>query len=674
MIPFSHPVRLVVLLAVLLLAGRPGFAVPACPVPGLGRQPDGTLFLMRLRGDENRHWLEDDKGYTIVKNRRKEWVYALRNPQGALVAGESVVGREDPVLLNIPRNLAPADPPAARTAGGAPRQRSQPGGKGSIRRAPGPALLRNLVLLVEFPNLPHTWSRKEIGRLFNETGYSVDGAAGSVKDYFHEVSYNSLTVESVVTDWIMMDHGFAYYGEDVAGFDARPADMVAEALVKLEARGFDFSALDADQDGEVDGLTVIHAGGGQEYIGNNARYIWSHQWQLPSAVTYDGKRLLLYHTEPERRGWDSRPNSQGLTRIGVICHETGHLLGLPDLYDVDYDSKGAGLFCLMAGGSWNGNLGAQPAHMSAWCKSALGWVQPIEIGGPGIFTAPGAEGSPTVYKVSGAFRGGEYFLLENRQGAGFDAGLPGPERGLLIWHVDESMAHNNNQKHYRVDLEEASGVQHLELNENGGDDGDYFRAGTLRRFGAETAPDNTGYQGQSPGFEILGISASADYMSFTVEGAETGTNPTGKLILRYNCGGGAEGEWEADPGFIRGGVTSRPNVTVEAGEPQAVYTSMRIGKKVKFRKADLPDGVYHVRLHLADLFVSKAGNRRFNVSINNNIMIRGLDVVKRAGGWRKALVVTLPVTVRNGKGLKIVATGLNGSSAILNGIEIIEQE
>ena len=65
--------------------------------------------------------------------------------------------------------------------------------------------------------------------------------------------------------------------------------MVQQALAALEARGFDFSTLDSDNDGWVDGLTVIHAGGGEEYTGNNANYIWSHQWEMTSTVTYDGK-------------------------------------------------------------------------------------------------------------------------------------------------------------------------------------------------------------------------------------------------------------------------------------------------------------------------------------------------------------------------------------------------
>lgn len=645
-------------------------SVPACPVGGVGRQPDGRFVAMRLRGDEHRHWLEDAEGYTVVKNGRREWVYAVRDAQGALVASEAVAGRDDPRLLSIPRYLQPAVAPATDRA----RMVVPLAGKGAVRRASGPTLLRNLVILVEFPDLPHTWSRDEVDRLFNETGFAEDGAAGSVKDYFHEVSYNGLTVESVVTDWVMMDHGFAYYGEDLDGYDVRPADMVAEALTKLEAQGFDFSGLDADNDGVVDGLTVIHAGGGQEFIGNNDRYIWSHQWQLGSGVMYDGKLLLLYHTEPERRGWDSRPNSQGLTRIGVICHETGHLLGLPDLYDTGYDSKGAGNFCLMAGGSWNGNLGAEPSHMSAWCKTSLGWVLPIEIGGSGVFMAPAVELTPAIYKLIGGFQPGEYFLLENRQGLGFDAGLPGLERGLLIWHVDEQMTHNNNQKHYRVDLEEASGTQHLELNENGGDDLDYYRAGVQRRFAKDTAPGNLSYGGRPLGLDILGVSASSGYMSFMVDGAASETGSVGAISYRYNCGGAAVEDWKADQGFVQGDVSSAPGVTVDASEPQAVYTTVRIGRKLKFKKEDLPDGDYHVRLHLAELFVSKIGKRRFDVSVNNVTMIRGLDVVKRAGGWRRALVVTLPVTVSHGQGLKIVATGLNGANAFLNGIEIVEQE
>ena len=72
---------------------------------------------------------------------------------------------------------------------------------------------------------------------------------------------------------------------------------------------------------------------GQEYSGNSADCIWSHQWEMIEPLTRDGVTMSSYHTEPEIRGWSSSPSTQGIARIGVICHETGHFLGLPDLYD-----------------------------------------------------------------------------------------------------------------------------------------------------------------------------------------------------------------------------------------------------------------------------------------------------------------------------------------------------
>ena len=55
---------------------------------------------------------------------------------------------------------------------------------------------------------------------------------------------------------------------------------------------------------------------------------------------------------------------------------------------------------------------------------------------------------------------------------------------MLIWHVDETMSNNNDQTHYLVDLEEASGTQHLALNQNSGEDSDYFRFGNATDFSA----------------------------------------------------------------------------------------------------------------------------------------------------------------------------------------------
>jgi len=494
---------------------RQAGAVPACPEPATVRQPDGREIKIYLKGDESFHWHEDADGFTILKDARTgRWVHATRGADGKLVPSASVVGRDDPTKLGVPRHMLPARAGrAAAPSGGDPLS-----SEGGPSRLPTIGVMKNLVVLVEFSDLASTRTKEEYEALFNTVGYNVDGAQGSVKDYYDEVSYNALDVQSVVTDWVTLDHGYAFYGRnDVTGYDRKPREMVEEALAKLDAGGFDFSTLDADNDGWVDGLTIIHAGGGEEYAGNDPDYIWSHYWELESPVTYDGKMMQPYHTEPERRGWDSSPSTWGITRIGVICHETGHFLGLPDLYDYDYDSRGAGEFCLMAGGSWNGDDGTQPAHMSAWCKKTLNWLTPTVITEGGIYDAPRVEDNPTVFRLSGPFPSTEYFLLENRQGFGFDAGLPGSTRGLLIWHVDETQPDNDDQTHYMVDLEEAGGTQHLELNLNGGDDADYYREGNNTTFTALTTPNNLSYSGTPLGLDIVSVSPSAPTMTFTID-------------------------------------------------------------------------------------------------------------------------------------------------------------
>ena len=66
---------------------------------------------------------------------------------------------------------------------------------------------------------------------------------------------------------------------------------------------------------------------------------------------------------------------------GFFCHEFGHLLGLPDLYDTNEENgtdSGVGHWCLMARGGWGGQE-ATPSGLSAWSKSALDWAEVKDI-------------------------------------------------------------------------------------------------------------------------------------------------------------------------------------------------------------------------------------------------------------------------------------------------------
>lgn len=512
------------LLLFILLYVEPAHAIPANTDGAVVKQPDGSVVTIYLRGDEHAHWNEDHEGYLVKKSHKSgSWVYAVEE-NGIISDTLYPVGKVNPKAVGIKK------PDIRRIVSQSMLSHSYTTAIPDISAVtPSTGTLKNLVILVNFSDLSISYSRQQFDDLFNSTGYVIDGAVGSVRDYYDEISYGTLDVQSTVVEPVTLDYGYAYYGANVNGWDAHPTDMVKQALSKLDQRGFDFRTVDGNNDGLIDGLTIIHAGGGEEYSGNDSNYIWSHQGSLGNGVMYDKVRIQSYHTESARRGFDNNSSTWGITRIGVICHETGHFLGLPDLYDTGYDSSGAGMFCVMAAGSWGGGDGKRPVHMSAWCKAKLGWINPTVISAQGSnYSLPQVESNALAYKLQGPFAANEYFLVENRQGTGFDASLPGSSRGILIWHIDTSQTDNDNQARYMVDLEEASGTQHLQSSDNiSGDDSDYFRSNTLSRFTNSTTPNNLSYSGVSVGLPIVGISASGATMSFSVGD----TPPTGSVTV-----------------------------------------------------------------------------------------------------------------------------------------------
>ncbi len=324
---------------------------------------------------------------------------------------------------------------------------------------------------------------------------------GSMKDFYIENSYGQFEFSgepsphpSSGRTWHRLAGSYDYWSEN-HGFD-HSQEMAKEA-VKVADPYVDFARFDndgpdgipnsGDDDGAIDALYVVHAGPGYEE--NHCGKIWSHMWstyyETNDASANGGKiRLERYSMQPEER-------CDGLLiNMGVFAHEYGHILGLPDLYDYDYDSKGAGKWSIMAAGSWNGG-GASPAHFDAWCKSKLGWVQPVRVTDYETNAElPAVEFTPVVYRLwtDGDTVGRQYFLVENRQKLGlFDAKLPG--EGLLVYHVDEAKRNNNDQyipgehssyHHYRVAVEQADGQFGLERNLSSGDPGDPF-PGTWRR-------------------------------------------------------------------------------------------------------------------------------------------------------------------------------------------------
>ncbi len=554
----------ILLAAILLAGGFRTYGINASPTPIHLIQPDGTAISLRVRGDEFSHWFEDTAGFAVVRDAGR-YVYAQRRADGGLGPTAFVVGRDNPRALNLQENLRPspqflrgerqrlqASTSAATTGQTAPV--ATPGE--AISRIAPLGTVKNLVILCRFSDHllgRHTRAPSDYNVLMNTVGGDpLLAPSGSLKDFYREASYGRVTVESTVIAWVTLPHTEQYYANGVDGFGNYPQNgqgMVKDALDAADLL-VNFGQFDTDNDGFIDAIDFIHSGYGAETGGGDGNWIWSHKWslfQIPGGRWTSTDRnannvfvkVFDYHTEPAL--WST--TGTNITRVGVVAHETGHFFGLPDLYDTDNSSEGAGSYCLMAN-SWGfDNTQLHPPHPSAWTKIQLGWVTPITIA-PGTYNVPRVESTNIVYRITNGYPNNEYLLIENRQAAGFESDIP--QGGLAIWHIDDNVSDiivNDNEgypgsfgwpaDHYQVGLIEADGAFHLERGINRGDAGDVYRGGGVSTLSGVTVPSTDGYQSGAlitTANVITNISASASNMTFTFANPRSVIVPTIQIV------------------------------------------------------------------------------------------------------------------------------------------------
>ncbi len=374
-----------------------------------------------------------------------------------------------------------------------------------------------LVLLIDFPDLKHQYSLADFDSLLN--GLNYNNGKGSFKAYYTDASKGQLSITVDLVGWITAPNGYIHYGRDSG--TVRAADLVRLAVDSAKLRGVNFSRYDNDNDGNVDGIMAIHSGPGAE-VGSQTQYIWSHRWVLDGGtlgkVNYDGVWINDYMCNPEIY-WNN-----AITGIGVICHEFGHNLGLPDLYDTDDSngsSEGIGNWSVMAGGSWLGS-GEQPGGFDAWSRIELVWEQAklIDVNAnSGIYSLEAATTTrDEIFRIN-TQEPSEYFLLENRQKIGIDAMLPGT--GMAIWHINtfktQGPRNRVNADHNLkgVDLEEADGLDDLDHKRNRGDNGDLFPGPTNNRtFNDTTYPHSKLYNSSNTGIDIRNITEHNQKITF----------------------------------------------------------------------------------------------------------------------------------------------------------------
>ncbi len=405
-------------------------------------------------------------------------------------------------------HLMPPDPVSGRWPASGIRGMSTP--------SPNPAAAsgeaRILVLLIQFTNVSHDPGHD--AAFFDDLFNNATPTARSLRAYYRESSYGSLTINAtIVPTWFTSSHPMDYYGRDgPSGVDNANGpiyDLVDEA-VRAADPSVDFRAFDADGNGVVDHLVVVHAGLGQENHANLTDLIWSHSWDVLDGDPAQPGNQLLFADGVQVYRYTMISESSPL---GVMAHEFGHDLDLPDLYDTDLSSDGAGVWDLMALGAWNGApRGSSPAEFSAWSKIRLGWLTatPGPAGALEDTPIPAVELTPFALRLYILGSATEYFLIENRELTGFDVGLP--SAGLLIWHVDDSQPDNTNDAHRLLDLEEADeGIN----GDHPTDAGDPWHD-TDVGFGPDTQPNSVAYDGAATNWRLRDVSAAGLTMTATL--------------------------------------------------------------------------------------------------------------------------------------------------------------
>ncbi len=288
---------------------------------------------------------------------------------------------------------------------------------------------------------------------------------GSISHFYDEMSFARLRISGEVAPRRYASLGatrdYLAAGSDELGDFARfSREILNQADRDINFARFDNEGPDGvpnsgDDDGLVDGVFIVVSSTPQNFLLGRATGIAS----LGSEP---------YRTDD--RGADGRPIEiragtiqQGRTfaeTSGTVCHEYGHLLGLPDLFDVGFirsgsedptaDSAGIGNWGLMGWGAlgWQGDDG--PTSLSAWSRMRLGWVAlqtPVQLEQELRIDPVGESGK--AYQVP--MPNGEFFLLEYRTRSSnfYDRNIPA--EGLLIWHVGGANARR------KIDLECADG-------------------------------------------------------------------------------------------------------------------------------------------------------------------------------------------------------------------------
>lgn len=531
----------VVAIALLALTANSAHAAPIEKFPITVTQPDGTLLNLFASGDEFYNWLHDAQGYTVIQDPNTGYYVYADLVNGKLVSTKFVAGKADPALVGLRPylNISPEQKGNIRQA--FLDQTKQAAGE--ISNAPTTGTINNLVVFIRFSGeAEFTTPLSTYTNMLNNSTAGVN----SLRNYYQEVSYNALTVNSTLyptpgaTVVSYQDgHPRGYYqpwsGANLIGYTGgdsgterrlREHTLLRDAITYVNGLGQfpSGTAIDGDGDGIVDGLTFIVSGSPTGW----SSLLWPHQWSLYTyTVTINGKTVENY---------SFHLNDFLLTEgTGVLAHEMFHAIGAPDLYH--YSSDG-----LTPVGGWDVMEATTnpPQHMGCYMKFMYGkWIGSIPVlSAPGTYSLnPLTSSTGNCYKIASPYSTTEYFVVEYRNATGtFESSLPGT--GMLVYRINTLVTEGNrNGPPDEVYIYRPGGTTTVDGSVNTAN-----FSSNVGRTAINDATDPSSFlsNGGVGGLNICNIGASGATISFDICGgtrfAISGNAGVGGAILSYTDG------------------------------------------------------------------------------------------------------------------------------------------
>lgn len=482
-------------------------------------QTDGTEINCFASGDEFHNWLHDKDGYTIIQNDAGDYVWAIKSFD-KIIPSNYRVDQYNPAQLGISPKVN-----ISNEAYLVKRNKFLDTTRDIPSRAPTQGTINNIVIFIRFSN------DTEFNQLITPYEYMLNDSTetgNSMKNYFREVSYNTLNVTSsfypypdnnnmVVSyqDIHPRSYFLPYSTNNPNGYHEDERTTREHQLLK---RAVDATAalvpaslnLDGDNDNRVDNVCFIIKG----TSGAWADLLWPHRWSLFSEDAYiNGKRV-----------WDFNFQLQTfLTSSGssVLAHEMFHSIGAPDLYRYVNEANPIGAWDLMAS---NTN---PPQHMGAYMKYRYStWIEEIPVitqsGNYSLHSIKSAENN--CYRINSPFSNSEYFVIEYRNNnlGLFDSQIYGS--GLLVYRVNSDADGEGNAQGPPDELYvyRPGGS----VNYDGNIQGAFLSLESGRtQINDATDPNTFLSNGEFGGLNIFNIgSANADSITFSVQLFEANEN------------------------------------------------------------------------------------------------------------------------------------------------------